>query len=546
MPEAPARKSSLLQRGIRLLHPLREHSAFSATVLLMSTIMLSRVFGYVREAYIAYAFGAGRGTDAYNGAFMIPDWLNYIVAGGTTSITFISIITRYRAEGREDEADRAFSAVITIMSLVLIAAIVVVEIFTPQIVRGIFPEFAPDQSALCASMTRILLPAQLFFYVGGVVAAVLMSRRLFLFPALGPLFYNLFIILGGVLFSARMGISSLAYGALLGAFTGPLLANVLGAVRIGVRYRPSLDVHHPGFREWVRLSVPLMLGVSLVTADDWILKIIAQHGIGDISRLNYAKRLMAVPIAVLGQATGQASLPFFARIFGEKKYDEFARTVSDAVYRVAAAGLLIAAWMAAAALPIIDIVYRRGHFHFSDARETSVFFFWFALSLALWVAQGLYARGFYAAGDTFTPMVASTIITAISIPMYWWLFKAYGVVGLAIASDIGILANTAVTAALLDRRKLVPFGAMRWKELGKALLTATFAGVLAWGVSGVVALNGSHMADLESAGLVSLTWAAACALGLWATRSELPAQLRRRREPVPLPMKTDPPGVTHS
>jgi len=70
----------------------------------------------------------------------------------------------------------------------------------------------------------------------------------------------------------------------------------------------------------------LMLGVSLVTVDDWILRYFASNGIGDIARLNYAKRLFAIPIAILGQAAGQASLPFYSRLFGEKKFDEFAAT----------------------------------------------------------------------------------------------------------------------------------------------------------------------------------------------------------------------------
>lgn len=529
MSEAQPQKQTMLQRGLRLLHPMREHTALSATVLMMGTILLSRGIGYVREAYIAYAFGAGHATDAYVAAFTLPDWLNYILAGGTASITFILIFTRYTADNREDEAERAFSAVITIMSAVLIAGIVVAEFFTPQFVALMFHGFSPEEARLCVHLTRILLPAQLFFYVGGVVAAVLMSRRLFLFPALGPLFYNLFIILGGVFFGRSLGIASLALGALLGALTGPFLANVLGSLRIGVRYRISFDVRHPGFREWVKLSVPLMLGVSLVSADDWILRFFASGSVGDITRLNYAKRLMAVPIAVIGQATGQASLPFFARLFGEKKRELFAQTVSDSVYRVTAISLLLSAWLAAAALPIIDLVYRRGHFTFQDSERTALFFFWFALSLGFWAAHSLYSRAFYAAGNTLTPMVAASIITAASLPIYWGLFRTHGVVGLAVASDLGILVNVLVTAVLLHRGKLVPFGAMRWLELGKALLTSSVAGVLAWGVSRGVVLNGSHKADLASVALASVTWAAATALGLWITKSELPSQLRRKR-----------------
>ena len=494
--------------------------------------MLSRVIGYLREAYIAYAFGAGGQTDAYVAAFTLPDWLNYIVAGGAASITFISIYTRFLTEKRDADAEKTFSIIITVMTAVMVVGTVVAEIFTAPFARWMFHGFSPQQVELCVHLTRILLPGQIFFYVGGVVSAVLLSHRLFLFPALGPLLYNFFIIVGGVVGGRHFGIASLAYGALVGSFVGPFLASVIGAARIGTGYKPSFDVTNPAFREWVRLSVPLMLGVSLVTADDWILRHYAASGVGDIARLNYAKRLFAVPIAVLGQATGQASLPFFARLFNEKRLQEFAATVNDSVYRVAAASFLSAGWMMAAALPLIDLVYRRGRFLFSDTQMTAVYFFWFSLSLALWAAQGLYARAFYAAGDTLTPMAAVSIITAASLPVYSLLFHRFGVVGLAFASDIGIGANLLALAWLLHYRKLVSLGELRWGELGKAVVIAVVAGGLAFEVAKVVPLSmagsGSRVADLQQLGLITVTWAAAVAAGLWLLGSQLPGDLRRR------------------
>jgi putative peptidoglycan lipid II flippase len=518
---------------LRFFRPSHQHSAFSATVLLMGAVMLSRVIGYVREAYIAYAFGAGTQTDAYVAAFTLPDWLNYIVAGGAASITFISIYTRFLAENRDADAQKTFSVVITVMTAVMIVGTVLTEIFTPQFVRWMFRGFSPAQVELTVHLTRILLPAQIFFYVGGVVSAVLLSHRLFLFPAMGPLVYNLFIIVGGIMGGRHFGIASLAYGALAGAVAGPFLASVVGAVRIGTGYRPSFDIMNPAFREWVKLSVPLMLGVSLVTADDWILRHYASSGIGDIARLNYAKRLFAVPIAVLGQATGQASLPFFARLFNEKRLKEFATTVNDSVYRVSAASFLATGWMMAAAFPLIDLVYRRGRFTVSDTQTTAIYFFWFSLSLALWSAQGLYARAFYAAGDTLTPMVAVTLITSASLPIYSLLFRSYGVVGLAYASDIGIGANLLALAFLLHYRKMVSLKTLRWDELGKSALTAAFAGGISLAVARsaapLISAHGSRVADLSQLALVTVTWAAATALGLWLLKSQLPNDLRRRK-----------------
>jgi len=523
------------RRIVRLLRPSHEHSELSATVLLMFAVMLSRVIGFFREAYIAYAFGAGHATDAYNAAFTLPDWLNYLVAGGTASITFIAIYTKFLAEKREDEAQKTFSVIITVMTVVLGMGIVLAEIFAPHIERHLFPHFQPDELRLCVHLTRILLPAQVFFYVGGVVSAVLLSRRLFLLPAFGPLLYNVFIILGGVTLGHRFGIASLAFGAVTGSFIGPFLVNAVGARRVGTGYRPSFDLSNAAFRQWVKLSIPLMLGVSLVTADDWILRYFASGGVGDITRLNYAKRLFLVPIAVLGQATGQASLPFFARLFNERRLQEFRDTVNNSVYRISAVSFLATAWMMAAALPLIDILYRRGRFHFSDSRETALYFFWFAISLAFWSAQALYARAFYAAGDTLTPMIASTVITVASLPLYAALFRTFSVVGLTIASDVGIFANTLAMALLLHRRKLVMTSALPWGELGKAAFTSVFALVLSYGVARSIPVTGNRGADFFSLFLVSLTWAAAVAAGLWATRSQLPQALRSRGQRTAYP-----------
>jgi putative peptidoglycan lipid II flippase len=518
---------------LRFFRPSHQHTAFSATLLLISAVMLSRVIGYARDAYIAWAYGAGGATDAYVAAFTLPDFLNYVVAGGAASITFISIYTRFLAEKREADAQKTFSIIVTVMTTVMIVGTILTEIFAPQFVRWFVKGFPPDKIQLCVHLTRILLPAQIFFYVGGVVSAVLLSHRLFLFPAFGPLIYNVFIILGGVVGGRHFGIQSLAYGALIGSFAGPFLASVIGAARIGTGYRPSFQIANPAFREWVKLSVPLMLGVSLVTADDWILRHYAASGVGDITRLTFAKRLFAVPIAVLGQATGQASLPFFARLFNEKKLQAFADTVNDSVYRVSAASLLATGWMMVAAIPLIDLVYRRGKFSFGDTQTSAVYFFWFSLSLVLWSAQGLYARAFYAAGDTLTPMLAVSLITVISLPIYSFLFHAFGVVGLAWASDIGIGINLLALAGLLHQRGLVRLDEMRWKELGKAMLAAVIAGAISFEIAKAVPLGstgrGNRVADILQLALVSITWAAAAAGALWLLRSELPRDLRRRR-----------------
>jgi putative peptidoglycan lipid II flippase len=186
---------------------------------------------------------------------------------------------------------------------------------------------------------------------------------------------------------------------------------------------------------------------------------------------------------------------------------------------------------------LIDLVYRRGRFTVSDTETTAVYFFWFSLSLALWSAQGLYARAFYAAGDTLTPMVAVTVITSASLPVYSFLFHKYGVVGLAFASDIGIGANLLALAWLLHYRKLVSLRTLRWDELGKSALVGVIAGGISLevvkSVTPLVSARGSRVSDLLQLGLISVTWAAATTVGLWLLRSQLPNDLKRRKTAYP-------------
>ena len=216
-------------------------------------------------------------------------------------------------------------------------------------------------------------------------------------------------------------------------------------------------------------------------------------------------------------------------LFGEKRFSEFAATVNASIYRIVAAALLASSFMTAAALPLIDLVYRRGQLHFSDSQATAIYFFWFSLSLAFWSAQGLYARAFYAAGNTLTPMIASTVVTLASLPIYSILYRRFGAVGLVVSSDIGIAANCLCIAFMLHRRNLVPANLLRWNEIAKAFAVSTVAGLLSLQISRLVQLSGSRAADVEALGLIAATWAGSVALGLWLTRSQLLQDLRRRK-----------------
>jgi putative peptidoglycan lipid II flippase len=425
------------------------------------------------------------------------------------------------------------------MYLVLGVAIVLAEIFAPYYVHWWFNGFDAEKAALCTKLTRILLPAQLCFFAGGVFGAVLLVRKQFSVQAVAPLIYSLGTILGGVLLEKKLHASSLALGTVAGAFCGPFLLNWYFARRAGTRYRWILDWRDEGLREWVRLSLPLMAGVTLVTADNWIISHFASRVGGAVSLMSYAKQLFTAPMAMLAQAAGAASMPFFASLWTKGKRFEFATGVADSVSRVASLSLLATSGMVTLALPAINLVFTGGRFTAADAESCAAYFAVFSVALFLWSAQSVYARAFYAAGNTMTPMWAGTIVTLLSLPIYNALYNARGAMGLAFASDIGIAMQTLVIAVLLHRRRMVSLASLDYAEMGRCLLAGIAGGgaiaLLTWGFGWTrahfgAALWAHHMRAADAAILAVGTalWLLLVKVVLEKTGSALPRVIRKR------------------
>jgi putative peptidoglycan lipid II flippase len=179
-------------------------------------------------------------------------------------------------------------------------------------------------------------------------------------------------------------------------------------------------------------------------------------------------------------AAGVASLPFFAQLWAKGKRYEFAIGVADSVSRVVALGLLTASAMIALAQPIVNLIFGGGRFTPNDVRQTALFFALYTLSLFLWSAQAIYARSFYAAGITWLPMLASTIITLVAFPLYGLGHLWLGTPGLVLASDAGIALQAICLAILLHQRRMVSLASLDYAEIGRCLLAALTGGVAVW------------------------------------------------------------------
>ena len=424
-----------------------------STGIVMASVLASRLLGFLREWLVAHQIGSNAITDAYYAAFTLPDFLNYLVAGGSLSVIFIPVFTKYLAENQEEEGWRVFSIVATFMSLVLVGLVLAAEIFAPQLAHVIAPGFAPAEKARVVFLTRLMLPAQICFYLGGVMAAVQYAKARFIVPSLAPVIYNLLIILGGWLLAPRIGITGFAAGVLAGALVGNFLLQVYGAARAGARFRPSLNWRHPGFRLFVRLAIPIMLALSLVFTDDWIIRWFGSYlEPASITWLSYAKTLMRVPLGVVGQAVGVASFPFLAQLYSENKLDELNRTLNTTLRGLTLLLVPVSALTMALSSPLVYLVFSHTRLRAADLNATASTLVFFSVGMFAWGAQNILARGFYAARDTLTPAVVGTGLTFLNIPVYWLLARRYQHLGLALASSLGIIVYSVVLFVLLNRR----------------------------------------------------------------------------------------------
>lgn len=448
-----------------------------AAALMMGSVFLSRLLGYVRDAVIAYQHGATSETDAYFAAFTIPDFLNYLLAGGSLSITFIPIFSRYLEEGKEEEGYRSFSTIATVMGAAMVFFVVLGEFLAARVIVLIAPGFPPEQAAEAARLTRIVLPAQIFFYLGGLLMAVQYARKQFLLPALAPLVYNVLIIVGGLLGGREHGMTGFAWGVVAGSFLGNFALQLYGARRGGLSFRPRLDFSDPGLRDFVRLSIPIMLGFSLVVVDEWTTRVFGSFLLaGAITWLNNARRLMQVPVGIFGQASGVASYPYLAGLAARGKQEELWETLSLTLRWVFLVSSGVAAMAFVMSREAVLLVFQRGAFAIEDTLRTASALSAFSLGIPFWCAQAIVSRGFFAMKDTWTPTLVGTAAWIVALPAYYLLQQSHGVFGLALASTIGILLYSAALYGILMRRTVGRPGIPELAEYGKLALAAVLSG----------------------------------------------------------------------
>lgn len=521
-----------------------------AAGIMMAAILLSRLLGLVREMVIANQFGAGGYVDAYVVAFQLPDLLYFLLSSGALSVAFIPVFTEYLTKGEDDEAWKVFSIIGTFIFMVLVGVILFCEIFAHRLVPLFAPGMHGELLSLSVYMTRIVLPAQLFFLVGGLVMATHYSRQHFLTPAMGPIIYNIGIILGGLILGRYVGISGLTWGALIGSFIGNFLLQIIVARRMGAKFTPSLNLRHPGVVKVARLALPVMLGLSLPYVDVIINRAFGSLlEAGAVAALNYSNRLMQMPLGVFAQASAVALFPTLAAQAARKEFAELKNSINFGLRGIFLLTVPASVLMMVLSTPIVRVLFQHGEFQPESAPFVGYSLIFYSLGIFAWAGQAVVSRGFYALQATVVPVVSGTIVTFIFIPLNWILMKPLGHGGLALATSIAVTLHMLILLEILRRRLGGLNGGLIIRSLVKVCISSALAGAVAWValwvVSGQVDITvpfGAGIGVFAAGGLGVIAYAAGVMILKVEEASDvwrMMANRFRRRTPQVLPETLD-------
>ncbi|MEO6363971.1 MAG: murein biosynthesis integral membrane protein MurJ, partial [Caldimonas sp.] len=423
-----------------------------------STISLftlaSRITGLTRDIVVAATFGAGASFDAFNVAFRIPNLLRRLFGEGAFSQAFVPALARARAADGDDATQALIDAAATALFWVLVATCIVGVVAAPVIVWLMASGLARYDEAVV--MTRIMFPYIGFISLVSLSAGVLNTWKRFAVPAATPMLLNVAMIAAVWLLSPlfeRAGlptIYALAAGVMLGGLV-QLAVQWPALVRVGrrprIRAAPAAIAaawRHPGVGLILRQMAPALLGVSVAQLSVLINTQIASHqGVGAVSWLEYAARLMEFPTALLGVAIGSVLIPQLAAAQGRQDAGSYSGLLDWGLRLTLVLALPCTIALLVFPEAMLATLFQRGAFHADDVAKSAMALRGYGAGLLGIIGVKILAPGFYARQDMRTPVTIAIIVLALTQAMNLVFVPAFGHAGLALSVSLGAVINAA-------------------------------------------------------------------------------------------------------
>ncbi|MCI5223673.1 MAG: murein biosynthesis integral membrane protein MurJ, partial [Candidatus Electrothrix sp. AR4] len=386
-------------------------------------VMCSRVLGLVREQVFAGLFGAGYAYDAFVVAFRVPNLLRDLFGEGALSAAFVTVFSDYDTNKGREATWRLASTVLVFVAVLLSIITLAGIFFAEPIVNLLAPDFSAlvGKTELTSLLTRIMFPFLLFVALSAVVMGMLNTRGKFFVPAISSSFFNLGSILGGTALALILpkfglpGIVGMAWGTLIGGLL-QLLIQLPALRKIGFRFKPRFNLRDPGLQRILWLMLPATIGLSATQINIFVNTNFASGCMeGSVSWLNYAFRMVQLPIGVFGVAFSVAAMPVLARHAAERNLHALRKTFSSSLVMVLSLTIPATIGLILLSEPIIRLIFEHGAFTAVDTLHTAQALNCYAYGLFAYSAVKIMVPVFYALEDTKYPVIASFIAVVANI-----------------------------------------------------------------------------------------------------------------------------------
>jgi len=446
---------------------------FKTTILIAFFSFLSKFLGLLRDVVIARQFGASGATDAYLVAFTAPNLLFFIISGALAAVV-VPVFVDFSTKGEKKEAWKVFNTVFNAVTVIFIVISLAGMAGSSYIVRLIAPFFQDETAKLATELARLMFPLLLFAGWASLFAGLLNANNIFGIPAFSNVANNLVIIVAALTLGSLYGIHGLAAGTVI-AMAAMAFVQVPALIRAGYRYKPVLELGHPGVRKVFRLILPAAAGITVNQAYVLIERVFASGmSAGSISALSYANKLIQFPVSLFVLALGTAVFPTLTRMAAAGEREE----LSAALFRLlkililgmvpASIGLMVLRY------PIISLLFQRGAFDQQAVEMTSAALLFYSPGLTGQAANVILTKAFYSVQDTRTPVkiTLATVLVNLCLSLVLIRFLQHG--GLALANSLASLTGTILFMVFLEKK----VRSLKWAGLMKFTLSILAASVL--------------------------------------------------------------------
>jgi putative peptidoglycan lipid II flippase len=462
-----------------LLNAKPSSSIISAAFVIILAGLASRFLGLIRDSFLASTFSAGDTLDTYYAAFRIPDLIYNLLILGALASAFIPVFTSLVSRDEEDEAWKMANGIINLSIFFIVLLSLIFAIFAPFLMKIITPGFSPEKMAKTVMLTRIMFLSPLFLGISGIFGGILTSFRRFLIYSIAPLFYNLGIIIGVLVFVRFLGPVGLAWGVVFGAAMH-MMIQYPAAKNLGYRHQWKFISHFSNreVKRVIRLMIPRTLGIAVNQINLFVITIFASVlASGSLAIINLAQNLQGVPVGVIGSSFAIAVFPTLSAAYATKNYENFIEHFSQTFRRIMFFIIPSTIFILLLRAQLVRVILGHGKFDWDDTVLTFQALGIFSISLFAQCLIPLLARAFYSMHDTKTPFYIALVTEAVNIIAVIMLIGKFKILGLAMAFTLAAIVQMAILLFFLRLRLKNLDDRNILKSAAKIIFAAALAGI---------------------------------------------------------------------